>query len=499
MLGAGEADIGVLGLAGQRIGRLGVGRMSALELARLGAGRSEEDAEHHAKRVEGGQAGRDIAGHGEQHVGAAAIDGVGEDLVLGEPAGEEREAGQRQRADGERDEGERHGLPEATHAVEVLEPRHRADDRARAHEQQRLEERVGHQVKQAGAVRGHRDAQDHVADLGDRRVGDHPLEVGDHERHGGGEDQRGRADDRAHVGGRRRELEQRVTASDQVHAGRDHRGRVDQGRHRGGALHGVGEPGVQRQLGGLRERAHQDQQAGRDEGSVVEAKGLLRPGEHSRVVERAGPVEQQEGGDHQADVADHVDHEGLDAGVGGGRAPVPERDEQVGGGAHEGPAHDQQHEVGRQDQHEHREDEEVEVGEVAREAAVAAHVRHGVHVDQERDPADHQAHEHGERIDQDRHVDVEIAGGDVGPRRVDERALVRRVVLQLHEGADRRQERAEDRRAGDPARQPRSRPQVSETIRVPPEGRRGSIRSASSARAQGNAENLGESAHPWLP
>ena len=66
---------------------------------------------------------------------------------------------------GKVDERERHRLAEAAHAVHVLLAAHRADHRAGAHEQQRLEEGVGHQVEEAGAVGEHRDAQDHVADL----------------------------------------------------------------------------------------------------------------------------------------------------------------------------------------------------------------------------------------------------------------------------------------------------------------------------------------------
>ena len=74
---------------------------------------------------------------------------------------------------------------------------------------------------------------------------------------------------------------------------------------------------------------------------------------------------------HQPDVADHVDHERLDAGARGGRAPVPERDQQVGGRADERPADDQQEEVAGQHQQQHREHEVVQVAEVAREAPVA--------------------------------------------------------------------------------------------------------------------------------
>ena len=71
---------------------------------------------------------------------------------------------------------------EAAHPVERLLARHRADDRARAHEQQRLEEGVRHQVEHARRVGADGDAHDHVADLRHRRVGDHALDVGLHER-----------------------------------------------------------------------------------------------------------------------------------------------------------------------------------------------------------------------------------------------------------------------------------------------------------------------------
>ena len=213
-----------------------------------------------------------------------------------------------------------------------------------------------------------RDAHDHVADLRHRRVGDHAFEVGDHERDRGGDHQRGRAADRRHVGRRRRLLEQRVHARDQVHARGDHRGGVDQRGDGRGALHRVRQPGVQRQLRGLGERADQEQDARRHQRPLVDRERVVRAREHRAVVQGVHAAEQQERAHDHADVADHVDHERLHAGGGGRAPPVPERDQQVRRRAHERPAHDQQHEVAGQDQQQHREDEEVEVGEVARVA-----------------------------------------------------------------------------------------------------------------------------------
>ena len=59
--------------------------------------------------------------------------------------------------------------------------------------------------------------------------------------------------------GRRGELEKRRAAGDQVDAGGDHGGGVDQGADRGGAFHGVGQPDVQRELGGFADRAAEEQ------------------------------------------------------------------------------------------------------------------------------------------------------------------------------------------------------------------------------------------------
>jgi hypothetical protein len=101
-------------------------------------------------------------------------------------------------------------------------------------------------IEESGAVRGDRDAHHHVADLRDRRVGDHALEVGLNERDRPGEQQRGAADDRADVRGRRRQLEQRVHARDQVDAGGDHRRGMDEGGDGRRALHRVRQPCVER-------------------------------------------------------------------------------------------------------------------------------------------------------------------------------------------------------------------------------------------------------------
>ena len=244
-----------------------------------------ERAEDHPERVDPGQERARVAGDVEAPVPAAAVADEQQDLVLGEEARERRHAGERQAADAHAAERERHRLLEAAHPVEVLLARHRGDHRAGGHEEQRLEEGVRHEVKQARGVGARADGHDHVADLGHRRVGDDALQVGDGDRDRARDEQRQAADDRADVGRGRRQLEERVHAGDEVDAGGDHRGRVDERGDRRRALHGVGQPGVQRDLGGLRERADEQQDAARGEVGVALLEDL------GRLLERGQEVD----------------------------------------------------------------------------------------------------------------------------------------------------------------------------------------------------------------
>ena len=111
--------------------------------------------------------------------------------------------------------------------------------------------------------------------------------------------------------------EHAVEAGDQVDAGHDHGGGVDQGRHRRGAGHGVGQPGVQRELGALAD--HGDEQRG---GAASEQRRASMSPVERRVVDvldvegLAGGEEQDRDADEQADVAGAGGEEGLEGGVG---------------------------------------------------------------------------------------------------------------------------------------------------------------------------------------
>ena len=84
----------------------------------------------------------------------------------------------------------------AAHVAHVLLAAHGVDHRAGAEEEQGLEERVREQVEDRDPVRADAERQEHVAELADRRVRQHALDVVLHQRDGGGEDRGERADGR---------------------------------------------------------------------------------------------------------------------------------------------------------------------------------------------------------------------------------------------------------------------------------------------------------------
>ena len=142
-------------------------------------------------------------------------------------------------------------LAQAAHLAHVLLAAHAVNHRAGGEEEQRLEERVRHQVEDGGRVGRDAAAQEHVAELRDGGVGSTrlmsvctrpmvaansavaaPMIATTLKREG-------------------RPVEEEMRARDHVDAGRDHRGRVDERGDRRRAFHRVGQPDVERKLRAL--------------------------------------------------------------------------------------------------------------------------------------------------------------------------------------------------------------------------------------------------------
>ena len=98
------------------------------------------------------------------------------------------------------------------------------------------------------AVNAGADGRHHVAELRDRRIGKHALDVVLHAREDRGQkcgEGADPPDDQQHVG---RQREQPAGTVEQVHARGHHGGRMDQRRHGRRTFHGVGQPHVKREL-----------------------------------------------------------------------------------------------------------------------------------------------------------------------------------------------------------------------------------------------------------
>ena len=116
--------------------------------------------------------------------------------------------------------------------------------------------------------------------------------------------------------------------------------------------------------------------------------------------------------DEEALVGDAVDEERL-LGCEGRRAPrVPEADQQVARQAHELPRPEEDEVAVREDEQEHAEHEEVEVGEEAPATGVVRHVADAVDVDERADRRDDDEEHRGQVVDEEARFDLEVAGRD---------------------------------------------------------------------------------------
>ena len=297
---------------------------------------------------------------------------------------------------------------------------HRHDDRAGAEEEAGLEERVREDVEHPDAERPDPAGQEHVAELRDGGVGEDLLDVVLGEADRRGEDRGPGADpgdERQRVGG---EDEDGRAAGDEVDPGRDHRGGVDEGRDRRRAGHRVGEPDVERHLRALADRAEEEEEADRVDGDRRAAvhRPLLRhvdEGEVRRAEEGEDPEDPE---DHPV-VADPVRDERLLAGGVGEVLVVVVADEEVGAEPDALPADEEDREAVREDERQHREHEEVQVGEVAPVPFLVLQVADAVDVDQEPDERDERQHHGRQRVEPERDVHGHVPGGHPAPGGLD--------------------------------------------------------------------------------
>jgi hypothetical protein len=287
------------------------------------------------------------------------------------------------------------------------------DDRAAAEEEERLEERVGHQVERACGVRPDSHRGEHVPELRYGRVRQHALDVVLHESNGGGHQRRQHANDRDNLHDHRRVREEHGVATHHVDARRDHRRGVNQCGDRSRAFHRVGEPHVQRNLCALASGADEEKHANEGENAKRHRLDRHAGGQVLDLaeVERAEGEEDEKDAEDEAPVTDAIGDERLLARIRRALLLVPVTDQQVRAQAHAFPAHEHHQEIAAQDEHEHEEAEQIEVAEESRETAarLLGHVRRRIHMDQGADPGDDENHHPGKRIEAESPLDVQPA------------------------------------------------------------------------------------------
>ena len=138
----------------------------------------------------------------------------------------------------------------------------------------------------------------------------------------------------------------------------------------------------------------------------------------------------------------------------GERTVVPEADQQVRAQAHALPPQVQQEVVVREDQHQHEEDEQVEVREERSEPRIVLHVPDGVQVDQRADPGDHERHRDRERVGSEGDVDREGADRDPVEEVRDVDAFLGGEREQVEEHRDGEHETQRDQRRREPSGRP---------------------------------------------
>ena len=127
----------------------------------------------------------------------------------------------------------------------------------------------------------------------------------------------------------------------------------------------------------------------------------------------------------KAEIADPIDNEGFVAGPGIILVLVPESDERVRTQSDTFPTDEHQQHAVAQNQRQHRRGEKIQVREEAPKRLVVVHIAGSINVDQPADAGDDANHDRRERIDQERHVNLERAEVDPGVKIVDQETFFR--------------------------------------------------------------------------
>src|SRR6202171_3987424 len=127
------------------------------------------------------------SGKEERRAAMAAGEGEPENLILGEESGERRDAGDGGSCNSEGRAGYGNSARQPAHFPDVLLAPEGVDHAAGTEEEAGLEKRMRVEMKDRHAVRPHTQRHEHEAELRDRRIRQHLLDVRLHDGDRGGE------------------------------------------------------------------------------------------------------------------------------------------------------------------------------------------------------------------------------------------------------------------------------------------------------------------------
>ena len=269
---------------------------------------------------------------------------------------------------------------------------------------------MGEQERRRGqgdVARPERADDDEEAELGHGAEGEDELEVELPQRLPAAHEHRRDPEREEHGGPAGHAVEPGREAQDEVDPGLDHRRGVQVGAHRGGGGHRAGQPEVERDQGGLRHRADEDEHHRGDDEAAVDPHGVADVDDHRDPAGAHDHGEEDDADEHR-EPAGGGDDEGLESRTAGLLAAVVLPDEEVG--EHRGALpenEEEKHLVGEDEAVHHAGERHEDAGEAGEPGLVGGEVARAVDEDERTDPGDEQAEQPGQGVHEEDDLEVE--------------------------------------------------------------------------------------------